>query len=145
MNRELLEETGYTVKNVRPAGVGPLQIGWPAMAEALLSEKQRERCQQFQGDQSHFSSGGVAGPPVEAVDPSGFKDARFRRPWSLQKLFRARTKGVAASTSHSCLVQPSRCNRERETKRRGRKAKVQGADCNDHSEENHLRQGDSVP
>ena len=42
--RELLEETGYTVKNVRPAGVGPLQIDWPAMDEALLSEKQRERC-----------------------------------------------------------------------------------------------------
>jgi len=42
--RELLEEAGYTVKNVRPAGVGPLQIDWPAMDEALLSEKQRERC-----------------------------------------------------------------------------------------------------
>ena len=87
--RELLEETGYTVKNVRPAGVGPLQIDWPAMDEALLSEKQRERGKQFKGDQSHFFCGDVAGPPVEAVDPSGFKDARFRRPWSLQKLYGA--------------------------------------------------------
>ena len=82
--RELLVETGYTVKDVRPAGVGPLQIDWPAMEEALLSEKQRERCQQFQGVQSHFFSGAVAGPPVQAVDPSGLKDVRFRRPWSLQ-------------------------------------------------------------
>jgi len=87
--RELLEETGYTVKNVRPAGVGPLQIDWPAMDEALLSEKQRERCKQFKGDQSHFFFGDVVGPPVQAVDPSGFKDVRFRRPQSLQKLFEA--------------------------------------------------------
>ena len=28
-------------------------------------------------------------PPVQAVGPSGFKDARFRRPWSLQKLYGA--------------------------------------------------------
>ena len=87
--RELLEEAGYTVKNVRPAGVGPLQIHWPAMDEALLPEKQRERCQQFKGDQSHFFFGDVAGPPVQAVGPSGFKDVRFRRPQSLHKLFEA--------------------------------------------------------
>ena len=84
-----MEETGYTVKNVRPAGVGPLPIDWPAMDEALLSEKQRERCKQFKGDKSHFFFGGVAGPPVEAVDPSGLKGVRFRRPWSLHKLFGA--------------------------------------------------------
>jgi hypothetical protein len=84
-----LEETGYTVKNVRPAGVGPLQIDWPAMDEALLSEKQRERRKQFKGDKSHCFFGDVAGPPVEAVDPSGFKDVRSRRPQSLQKLFGA--------------------------------------------------------
>jgi hypothetical protein len=66
-----------------------LQIDWPAMDEALLSEKQRERCKQFKGDQSHFFFGDAAGPPVEAVDPSAFKDIRFRRPWSLQKLFAA--------------------------------------------------------
>jgi hypothetical protein len=59
------------------------------MDESLLSEKQRERCKQFKGDQSHFFFGDVAGPPVEAVDPSGFKDVRSRRPWSLQKLFEA--------------------------------------------------------
>jgi hypothetical protein len=79
-----LEETGYTVKNVRPAGVGPLQIDWPAMDEALLSEKQRERRKQFKGDQAHLFFGDVVGPPVQAVDPSGLKDVRFRRPWSLQ-------------------------------------------------------------
>jgi hypothetical protein len=87
--RELLAETGYTVKNVRPAGVGPLQIDWPETGEALLPEKQRERGKQFKGDQSHFFFGDVAGPPVEAVDPSGFKDVRSRRPYSLHKLFAA--------------------------------------------------------
>ena len=85
--RELLAEAGYTVKDVRPAGVGPLQIDWPAMDEALLCEKQRERCQQFQGDQSHFFFGDVTGPPVQAVGPSGFRDVRCRRPQSLQKLY----------------------------------------------------------
>jgi hypothetical protein len=59
------------------------------MDESLLSEKQRGRRKQFKGDQSHFFFGDVAGPPVEAVAPSGFKDARFRRPQSLQKLFEA--------------------------------------------------------
>jgi hypothetical protein len=59
------------------------------MDEALLSEKQRERRKKFKGDQSHFFFGDVVGPPVEAVDPSGFKDVRFRPPLSLQKLYEA--------------------------------------------------------
>ena len=48
---------------------------------------------------------------------------------------RALAKGPAAPTSQSCLVRPWRRNRERETRRRGRKAKVKGAGCNDPSEE----------
>src|SRR5262249_53681587 len=56
---------------------------------------------------------------------------------------RVRAKGEAASSSQSCLVQPWRCNRERETRRRSRKAKVKGAGCNDPSEEKNLRQRDS--
>ena len=58
---------------------------------------------------------------------------------------RARAKGAAASTSHSCLVQPGRCNRERETRRCGRKARVKGADGNEANEEKNLRQGESMP
>lgn len=76
--RELLEETGYRVRNVRPAGLPP-----------IVRSK----------DRTHFFVGDVDGPPMQATDPAVWRDIRFRRPATLARLL-----GLSSSPSEFDLV-----------------------------------------
>lgn len=57
--REVFEESGYKIKNVRPAGVPPIITEWtPEMIAA--NPKLRERAKQFRGSRASYFLGDVA-------------------------------------------------------------------------------------
>lgn len=108
--RELFEETGYRVENLRPAGVEPLLRDWPAVVdESKLSDEQKERRRRYRGDRTHFFLGDVVGRPDVPPDPSKMEQIRFRRPATISRLLDATsTRGAFEPTHRQVLSGLSR-------------------------------------
>ena len=80
--REMLEETGYPLTNIRPAGLESLRRDWEPYEHWVSPERRK----QYRGDETHFFLGDVAGPMGQATEPSTFKNIGFRRPATILRL-----------------------------------------------------------